>query len=83
MVPIGEQGAVFLSALTGPQSITHMKVLIGTAIGWEIDGTELRGILALAFAVPTVAGSYALMIQATDTRGCVQTTATGRLVAVQ
>ena len=81
-VPIGTQGAVVFSIISGPQSVTQIKILLGASVGWEVDGTELRGILGVAFAVPTTAGTYNLTVQLTDTRGCVQVTPEARPVVV-
>lgn len=88
-IPIGSQGIVSLSALTGPQAIVDLQVRLTVngvvSVASDVpDATgDLRSVRALAISVPVVAGVYTLSVQATDTRGCVFETPTSRLLTVQ
>ncbi len=63
--------------------MTLLQVRLSGTVATEIDGTELRGVRGLAFAVPVTAGTYRLTVVARDTRGCQVETPATRSVVVQ
>ena len=78
-IKISFQGKVYFS-LTNAFPIVQLQVKLASnnqVIG-EINGNELRGVAALKFSVPSVAGTYDFVVAAKDSTGCAAQTLTQR-----
>jgi hypothetical protein len=76
----GNEGLVVARAF-GPSPITRLQVVIDQQVIGEIVGAQLTWVRSIGFGTPRATGTYNLVVNAEDQRGChVHTTAARPLV---